>query len=158
MNPTPLNRMLMVHRLRWPALLLLTGVIALLDQEGILSWGRAWPLYLILLGVLALAERMAMAGQPPIYGDYPYGGSYAGPYSGPGYSGPGYSGPGNPASGTAPFTPAASAAAQTTGLVPMSAQTALETRASFPGNAREDGAREDGAREDGSRIDDREGR
>ena len=44
-----MSRYLIVCRLRWPALLLLTGVIALLDQMDILTWGRAWPLYLIFL-------------------------------------------------------------------------------------------------------------
>jgi hypothetical protein len=84
-----MSRYMIVCRLRWPALLLLTGVIALLDQMDILTWGRAWPLYLILLGVLALAERAALAAEPPP----------AAPYAGyaPGYT-PGYA----PASGYAP--------------------------------------------------------
>lgn len=80
-----MNRYLIVSRLRWPALLLLTGIIALLDQMDILSWGHAWPLYLILLGVLALAERAALASDPPPPG-YPYGPGYpatAGAYPGP---------------------------------------------------------------------------
>jgi len=68
-----MNRYIIIHRLRWPALLLLTGVIALLDQADILSWGRAWPLYLILLGVLALAERATIASDPPPPAAYPYG-------------------------------------------------------------------------------------
>jgi len=71
-----MNRYLVISRLRWPAILLLTGVIALLDQANILSWGRAWPLYLILFGVLALAERASLATQPqPPIAAYPY--SYA---------------------------------------------------------------------------------
>src|SRR5277367_589876 len=70
-----MSRYLIVCRLRWPALLLLTGVIALLDQMDLMSWGRAWPLYLILLGVLALAERAALATEPvpPVY---PYAAGY----------------------------------------------------------------------------------
>jgi hypothetical protein len=81
------NRYFVVCRLRWPALLLLTGVIALLHQWDILRWGQAWPLYLILLGVLALAERAALASEPPP--GYPYATGYpagyapqAGPYTG----------------------------------------------------------------------------
>jgi hypothetical protein len=70
---------MIVCRLRWPAFLLLTGVIALLDQANILSWGRAWPLYLILFGVLALAERALAVPQPPA--SYPY----ADPYQQAGY-------------------------------------------------------------------------
>jgi hypothetical protein len=61
-----MSRYMIICRLRWPALLLLTGVIALLDQMDILSWGHAWPLYLILLGVLALAERTALAAEPMV--------------------------------------------------------------------------------------------
>jgi hypothetical protein len=64
---------MIVSRLRWPAILLLTGVIALLDQMDILSWGHAWPLYLILFGVLALAERAVLAQEGPPPAAYPYG-------------------------------------------------------------------------------------
>jgi hypothetical protein len=80
-----MNRYMIVCRLRWPALLLLTGVIALLDQMDVLSWGRAWPLYLILLGVLALAERAALAAEPaqPVY---PYAGYQTAGYAPTGYA------------------------------------------------------------------------
>jgi len=99
-----MNRYFIIHRLRWPALLLLTGVIALLDQAHILSWGRAWPLYLILLGVLALAERATLAAQPPAPPvDYSYGS---------GYQPVGYA---PPAAYPPPPVPAAP---QTTGIVP----------------------------------------
>jgi hypothetical protein len=103
-----MNRYFIIHRLRWPALLLLTGVIALLDQANILSWGRAWPLYLILLGVLALAERATLASQPPVPPvDYSYGA---------GYQAAGYA----PQAGAYPQPPAPAAPAppQTTGIVP----------------------------------------
>jgi hypothetical protein len=80
-----MSRYYIIHRLRWPALLLLTGVIALLDQANILSWGRAWPLYLILFGVMALAERATLATEAPPPGTYPYNMGY--PPSGyPGYA------------------------------------------------------------------------
>jgi hypothetical protein len=100
-----MNRYMIVCRLRWPAFLLLTGVIALLDQMDLLSWGRAWPLYLILFGVLALAERAALASQPnpPQQPDYPYAAGYPQPgYSNPGYPNPGYSNPGYSNPGYAP--------------------------------------------------------
>ena len=73
-----MNRYLIISRLRWPAMLLLTGVIALCHQAGIMSWGHAWPLYLILLGVLALAERAALASDPAAQStaNYPYAGGY----------------------------------------------------------------------------------
>jgi hypothetical protein len=107
-----MNRYTIICRLRWPAFLLLTGVIALLDQMDVVSWGRAWPLYLILWGVLALAERAAMAGQPPIAGydpnlgfapGYaPQPGPYAGPYAAPAPS----TSPVQPAPPYQPVTPA----------------------------------------------------
>ena len=111
-----MNRYLIVCRLRWPALLLLTGVIALLDQMDVLTWGRAWPLYLILLGLLALAERAALASEPfPPPPDYPYAANYqaagyapqAGPYAGP-------------MAGAGPaVTPQPVSAAPSTGMVPV---------------------------------------
>jgi hypothetical protein len=70
-----MSRYILIRRLRGPAFLLLVGVIALLNQADILSWGHAWPLFLILAGVLLLAERAALAneGYPPYPGaPYPY--------------------------------------------------------------------------------------
>jgi hypothetical protein len=89
-----MSRYMMIRRLRGPAFLLLVGVIALLAQAHILSWGKSWPLYLIFWGVLSLAERAALAaegGYPPssypgsCYGpnQAPYQGQYPGaPYPG----------------------------------------------------------------------------
>jgi hypothetical protein len=59
---------ILIHRLRWPTVLLLTGGIALLRQLGIVDhfWHWYFPLLLILLGVLMLIERAAMAYE----GDY----------------------------------------------------------------------------------------
>jgi len=119
-----MNRYLVISRLRWPALLLLTGIIALLDQADILSWGHAWPLYLILFGVLALAERASLASQPPP--DYPlnyhYGTGYPEGYSyqGAGYAPPagGYAGPYQPYPGQAPASGTAPQSAPSTGIVP----------------------------------------
>jgi hypothetical protein len=78
-----MSRYILIRRLRGPAFLLLVGVIALLHQAGILSWGHSWPLYLILLGVLMLAERAALAAE----GYPPYPGSYQGSYQGAPYAG-----------------------------------------------------------------------
>jgi len=72
-----MSRYILIRRLRGPAFLLLVGVIALLAQAHILSWGKSWPLYLILWGVLMLAERAALAaegGYPP-YPGAPYPGA-----------------------------------------------------------------------------------
>ena len=83
-----MNRYIMIRRLRGPAFLLLVGIIALLNQADILTWGQAWPLFLILLGVLLLAERAALAGYTapsypaPGYPGAPYNGTYAQPPAG----------------------------------------------------------------------------
>jgi len=85
-----MSRYMIVCRLRWPAVLLLTGVIALLDQMDppLLTWGRAWPLYLILFGVLALAERAALASEPQPPSAYSYGSGYPAAGYAPGYPPP----------------------------------------------------------------------
>jgi hypothetical protein len=116
-----MSRYMIICRLRWPAFLLLTGIIALLDQARILSWGRAWPLYLILWGVLALAERATLATEPPPASNSPYGAGYPTGYPA-GYSA-GYAGqPGAyaPAAQAAPTAPAASYTPVSTGIVPVS--------------------------------------
>ena len=116
------NRVFILRRLRWPALVLLTGIIALLDQIGVLTWDHAWPLYLILLGVLALAERTALATVPP---DSPAPG-----YPSAGYPAAGYpADPAAPAGRSAPVwsqNPAAQPAQEAPGLVPVSPFTSLE--------------------------------
>jgi Domain of unknown function (DUF5668) len=77
MNGYGMNRYILIRRLRWPAILLLLGLLALLDQFGIIEnfWGLFWPLLLILIGVLLLAERaaLAMEGYAP-YSCGPWGG------------------------------------------------------------------------------------
>jgi hypothetical protein len=72
-----MSRYMMIRRLRGPAFLLLVGVLALLNQADILSWGKSWPFFLILAGMLVLAERAALAsegGYPP-YPGQPYPGA-----------------------------------------------------------------------------------
>ncbi|MGD0547545.1 MAG: DUF5668 domain-containing protein [Terracidiphilus sp.] len=75
-----MNHYIMIRRLRWPAVLLLAGTIALLHEMGIIdSFGRFfWPLVLILWGVLLLAERAVMAAwggyPPPPYPGQPFPG------------------------------------------------------------------------------------
>ncbi|WP_263350131.1 hypothetical protein [Acidicapsa acidisoli] len=121
-----MSRYFIVCRLRWPALLLLTGIIALLDQMDILTWGHAWPLYLILLGVLALAERAALAAEPPA--GYPYAAGYQAAGYAPGYAPPAGAYAGSPAapSTSQPVQPAS------TGIVP--AHTDLEIQSTDPDN------------------------
>ncbi len=118
-----MNRYLMVCRLRWPALLLLTGVIAMLNQMDVLTWGHAWPLYLILLGVLALAERAALAAEPVPPAGYPYG-----------YDPSGYATPGAPYGGQPAAPPSQPAPSASTGIVPANTDLELsanETRRSW---------------------------
>jgi hypothetical protein len=54
-----MNPYLFIHRIKGPAMILVFGVTALLNEWDIISFGRSWPLYLIVLGVLQLAERAA---------------------------------------------------------------------------------------------------
>jgi hypothetical protein len=133
-----MNRYMIISRLRWPSLLLLTGIIALLHQAGVMRWGHAWPLYLILLGVLALAERAALASDPSA-ANYPYPGGYnpggygsqAGPYQGP-YTGAA------PAAGSPSPEPAPPAS---TGIVPAHSDLEVrsnETRADFRNSGEEE--------------------
>lgn len=80
-----MNQYIMIRRLRKPVVLLLAGVIALLNEMGIVDGFWHWfiPLWLILWGVLLLAERAMMSG----WGGYP-------PPTFPGQSYPGQPYPG----------------------------------------------------------------
>jgi hypothetical protein len=78
-----MNAWLLIRRLRGPAFLILLGITALLNQWGVLSFGRSWPLYLILAGLLGLAERAAIVAAPPAAPPL-YPGAYAGSGSGSG--------------------------------------------------------------------------
>jgi hypothetical protein len=100
-----MSRYILIRRLRGPAFLLLVGVIALLHQADVLSWGHAWPLFLILMGVLLLAERAALAteGYPPYPGTQ--GGPYQAPYQPP-YQGAPNPGAGEPAATGTSIVPA----------------------------------------------------
>ncbi|MGD0799705.1 MAG: hypothetical protein ABR906_00160 [Terracidiphilus sp.] len=68
-----MSRYMMIHRLRFPAVLLLIGVIALLYKTGLIDHPVSWciSLILILVGILMLAERAVLAsdgGYPPFPG------------------------------------------------------------------------------------------
>jgi hypothetical protein len=110
-----MNRYFLIRRLRWPAVLLLAGCVALLKQTGVIEhfWSLFVPLFLIIMGLLLLAERMSLTAD----GDFPAG--YPGsPYPGspyPGSPSAGSSYPGAPAT-----TPAQPTAAETTSIVPSS--------------------------------------
>ena len=97
-----MNSWLLIRRLRGPAFLILVGITALLNQWGVLSFGRSWPLYLILAGVIGLAERAALIATPPVPPVHPYApstysqGTPVPPYTAP-YTGTGSSGAASPA-------------------------------------------------------------
>jgi hypothetical protein len=86
-----MNRYILIRRLRGPAILLLIGVLALLNQAGVIDhfWHLFWPLLLITVGALSLAERAALADEdlypPAQYPGAPYPGAPYGaaPYPGP---------------------------------------------------------------------------
>ena len=111
-----MSRYILIRRLRGPAFLLLVGILALLNQADILTWGKSWPFFLILSGVLALAERAAMASE---------GGLPPAPYP-PGFQGSGFPGqnPGAPYAGAPYAAPADPNAPQasSTAIVPASSQ------------------------------------
>lgn len=98
-----MSRYILIRRLRGPAFLLLVGVIALMAQAHILSWGESWPLFLILAGALLLAERAALAaeGYPPYPGQAPG----CGPGYPASYPGAPYSAATDPLAGAAPPQP-----------------------------------------------------
>jgi hypothetical protein len=126
-----MNRYMIICRLRWPAFLLLTGIIALLSQAHLLSWGHAWPLYLILFGVLALAERATLASQPQPDG-YPYGAGYQAGYPSA-YPAGSYSPQPGPYVGTAPVPPPA----PSTSIVPSHDSLEIQSNKPFTGNEEE---------------------
>lgn len=79
-----MNRYILIHRIKWPVMLVIFGVTALLDQWNILAFDQSWPLYLIAFGVLQLAERAAWSeAQNPMPGPYvgpvPPQGNWGGP-------------------------------------------------------------------------------
>jgi hypothetical protein len=113
-----MNRYLIVRRLRWPVLLLLTGVLALLDRADVLHFWDFWPLYLIVFGVFALAERALLAADPP--SGYPYAGYPPAGYPQAGYPQPGYPAAGYPPpAGAAPAAQQAAAQTTSTSIVPV---------------------------------------
>jgi Domain of unknown function (DUF5668) len=93
-----MNSWLRIRRLRGPAFLILVGLTALLNQWGVLSFGRSWPLYLILAGVFGLAERAALADAPTVPIPYASAAYPAGRYS----PAPAYSGPTPPSASSSP--------------------------------------------------------
>jgi hypothetical protein len=73
---TALYRIRLFGALRGSVWVVLTGVLFLLANSGILGWGRSWPLFIIVAGLMTIFERTAMqsAAATPAYptSAYPY--------------------------------------------------------------------------------------
>ena len=84
-----MNCYILIRRLRWPAIVLLAGVIALLRQMGAIDhfWHLFIPLLLIMLGILLLAERMALSAEEAAMPNGPYSGYGNMPYPNAPYQG-----------------------------------------------------------------------
>jgi len=67
-----MNRYIFLRRLTGPAILLLLGIVALLNQVHVVRFEIFGPLLLILLGVLKLAERVVLSSAPYSGDPYPY--------------------------------------------------------------------------------------
>jgi hypothetical protein len=83
-----MNPYLFIHRIKGPAMLVVFGITALLNEWDIISFGRSWPLYLIVFGVLQLAERAAWSQYQQQYVQGPYAAQGAGPVVVPASSSP----------------------------------------------------------------------
>lgn len=73
-----MSRYIFIHRLTWPAILILLGTVAMLHEAHLVSMHIFFPLVLILIGVIKLAERAALATEPYPTGPYPPGVPYPG--------------------------------------------------------------------------------
>ena len=63
-------RMRVFHALRGPIWIALVGVMFLLHDLNILSWGHSWPLFIIVAGLMAIFKRAAYSNAA--YAGYPY--------------------------------------------------------------------------------------
>lgn len=114
-----MNRYIFIRRLTGPSVLLLLGVVALLHEADLVSWGIFVPLLLILIGVLKLAQRAALAaaGDEP-----PYPGTFPGTYPYGGYGAAGTPAAGVPQAPAQPGTSIVPAATQDFGKGPQGGQ------------------------------------
>ncbi|WP_260703665.1 B-box zinc finger protein [Edaphobacter flagellatus] len=71
---TPYYRMRLASAMRGSVWIILVGIMFLLSNLHILSWGHSWPLFIIVAGVLILVERTAFASSsaPAYYPPPPY--------------------------------------------------------------------------------------
>jgi TM2 domain-containing membrane protein YozV len=67
---SPMYRMRVFHALRGPIWIALVGVMFLLQDFNILSWGHSWPLFIIVAGLMTIIQRAAYSNAA--YAGYPY--------------------------------------------------------------------------------------
>jgi hypothetical protein len=58
---TSLYKYRLFHALRGSVWIILIGVLFLLDNAHILSWGRSWPLFIIVAGFMAIFQRASFS-------------------------------------------------------------------------------------------------
>ena len=63
-------RMRVFHALRGPIWMALVGVMFLLHDFNILSWGHSWPLFIIVAGLMTILQRAAFSNAA--FAGYPY--------------------------------------------------------------------------------------
>ena len=95
---TSAYRLRVFRALRGPVWIILVGVLFFLDTFNILGWGRSWPLFIIVAGLMTFLERSTSYAAATV------------PYS--------YAGPVPQQAAAPPATPAESAAAASTSVVP----------------------------------------
>jgi hypothetical protein len=70
---TPLYRIRLFGALRGSVWIILVGLMFLLANFNILSWGRSWPLFIIVAGLMVLAEKTVVNSTAvPMYPMPPY--------------------------------------------------------------------------------------
>jgi hypothetical protein len=67
---TPMYRMRVFNALRGPIWIALVGIMFLLHDFNILSWGHSWPLFIIVAGLMTILQRAAFNNAA--FAGYPY--------------------------------------------------------------------------------------
>jgi hypothetical protein len=67
---TPMYRMRLFRALRGSVWVVLVGVMFLLNDLRVLSWGHSWPLFIIAAGLMTVFQRSAYSNAA--YAGYPY--------------------------------------------------------------------------------------
>ncbi len=62
---SPTYRLRLFRAARGPVWIILVGILFLLDDSRVLSWGRSWPLFIIVGGLMTFFERTAYSAYVP---------------------------------------------------------------------------------------------